>query len=397
MKNKGLILLLICSLGISWMSCDNSEEMLTGPDFQHEGVHPVGTTLRYITDSERTEYFEPKGLKIVPVQIWYPATAETAGLQKLLFLDFFPEEYKDQSIEDMLLSWSDSTDMPPGLDTLETNSVKDAELNTIDGPYPLILFSHGHTEMRFSWFTMAEYLASHGYIVVGIDHVGNACASSTPGIYYECDEASLLYLDYYYHRLEDVTSVLDGLEIINQTADDPFYGMINVQNAGMFGHSFGALTTAGSVIQEPRLKCGMPVAAALHPLDDNPPLGISKPMMFMIADYENATTLMGGNKIVRDCYDAAVGDKYYLTSLNSGHFTYTNICYVDPDHGEGCGSGENGEGEWMTYVDQDLVNPVFNAYAAAFFGLYLKKYGNYRSFLKTNNYPDLIEYEYDLR
>ena len=38
------------------------------------------------------------------------------------------------------------------------------------GSFPLILLSHGFTGYRTQMFYLGEHLASHGYVVVGIDH-----------------------------------------------------------------------------------------------------------------------------------------------------------------------------------------------------------------------------------
>ena len=42
-----------------------------------------------------------------------------------------------------------------------------------DGPFPLVVFSHGSPGIRFLNSTFPEALAGHGYIVVSADHTGN--------------------------------------------------------------------------------------------------------------------------------------------------------------------------------------------------------------------------------
>ena len=42
-----------------------------------------------------------------------------------------------------------------------------------DGPYPLVVFSHGAYGVRFQSVFFTAYLASHGYVVVAPDHPDN--------------------------------------------------------------------------------------------------------------------------------------------------------------------------------------------------------------------------------
>ena len=44
------------------------------------------------------------------------------------------------------------------------------------GKYPLVVLSHGYTGYRTLMFYLAEHLASHGYIVAGIDHTDSTNA-----------------------------------------------------------------------------------------------------------------------------------------------------------------------------------------------------------------------------
>ena len=69
---------------------------------------------------------------------------------------------------------------PPGfLDTRRTVCAK-RELGD-DGPYPLIVFSHGNGGLGVQSFFLTEYLASHGYVVVCPDHTGNSLLTELPG------------------------------------------------------------------------------------------------------------------------------------------------------------------------------------------------------------------------
>ena len=47
---------------------------------------------------------------------------------------------------------------------------RDVTPNQSNGPYPLIIVSHGYTGSRLMFTYLTENLASKGYVVVSIDH-----------------------------------------------------------------------------------------------------------------------------------------------------------------------------------------------------------------------------------
>lgn len=49
------------------------------------------------------------------------------------------------------------------------------------GPFPLVVYSHGNGGLRYVSAFLTEHLASHGFIVVAPDHVGNTAIDSFAG------------------------------------------------------------------------------------------------------------------------------------------------------------------------------------------------------------------------
>lgn len=117
---------------------------------------------------------------------------------------------------------------------------------TLKGRHPVVVFSHGNGGTRQDGRYLAEHLASHGYVVVHIQHVGSdasiwADTTSAPEVI-ERMKAAAADRRLHDQRYRDVPSVLDELAVLD--ARDPVLrGHLDLQAIGMSGHSWGALTT----------------------------------------------------------------------------------------------------------------------------------------------------------
>ena len=119
------------------------------------------------------------------------------------------------------------------------------------GPWPLIIFSHCHNCVRFSAFTVAERLASHGFLVAAPDHTGNTLFDQLNGMDTQIGEEFLQV------RVADLQAVLDALLAAADPVPAPLQGLVDAARIGALGHSFGA-ATAGRIAQaDPRIKAAV--------------------------------------------------------------------------------------------------------------------------------------------
>jgi predicted dienelactone hydrolase len=127
------------------------------------------------------------------------------------------------------------------------------------GPFPVILFSHGLGGSREAGGEWAEHWASHGYLVVALQHPGSD-ASLWRGAATPADAVrgmrSGMTAQQYVLRVEDVRFVIDELAR-RRDAGDPIAAKADPRRIGMSGHSFGAQTTQAIAGE------GFPVAAKL--------------------------------------------------------------------------------------------------------------------------------------
>jgi predicted dienelactone hydrolase len=118
-------------------------------------------------------------------------------------------------------------------------------------PVRLIVISHGVAEDRTAFAYLAEHLASYGFAVAAIEHVGgdaNRFRKYFSGLAPAPAATELL------QRPRDISFLLDELQ--RQALVDPSLAQINLQQVGAIGHSLGGYTTlalAGAEIDFDRI------------------------------------------------------------------------------------------------------------------------------------------------
>ena len=111
---------------------------------------------------------------------------------------------------------------------------------------PVVIISHGLSSSPKEFSKRAEHLASYGYLVVLPQHPGSDTQQTEDLI--EGYTRQIFVLNEFIARPQDITYTLDELEKRNQ---QEFAGKLDLENVGIFGHSFGgytALAVAGATI-----------------------------------------------------------------------------------------------------------------------------------------------------
>ncbi len=259
------------------------------------GPYKVGTTTYDWTDTSRQEEKCNGDVKReLMVQVWYPAE-NIENLKKAPYIKDAPEIIRGLEkfylIKPFLLR---------RLKDVQTHSFINAQLSSKSDKYPVLIFSHGMTGFRNQNTFQAEELASHGYIVVAVDHPYYAAATvfsngrvaeSTISTDVDSHDFSLEFGDKNNETwVKDVQFVLDKLEEINSKGNDnPFSGRFDMEKVGMFGHSFGGATAAQLLLKDSRVKAGINMDGAFFG-SDIPETGIEKPFLLMLSEQNKMTT-----------------------------------------------------------------------------------------------------------
>jgi predicted dienelactone hydrolase len=223
------------------------------------GPYKIGTVTYDWKDDQRDEVLTPdtNDKRELMVQVWYPADAEAKGKTQVYHSepDIFAEGY------------SKVFNMPKLMFTafgkVRTHAIENAGISNAESSYPVLIFSHGLSRTKMQNTFQVEQLVSYGYIVVGIDHTYSSTVSIFPdgrvAHYLPIEMTSTDPMDKLNDQwVEDAKFVLDQVEKL--AVNDPeqrFTGRMDMNNVGMYGHSFGGATSVQMLMKDSRVRAAI--------------------------------------------------------------------------------------------------------------------------------------------
>jgi len=241
------------------------------------GPHPVGVVTVHGKDARRE--------RELPLEVWYPASDAHRG-------------------QDLDPATRDGYRPIPAAPPVPQAAVRGAAPRP--GPHPLAAFSHGFGGHRCQSTFLCTHLASHGYVVVAPDHVGNTIGdlmqemlrmfSSGGGA--APDPLAMLARvgEMADLRPDDVSHALDqALGAAAPVEADP-------ERVAVVGHSFGGWTTLMAAGLDPRVRAAVPLAPAggetdlpVNPFEERLSLAWERavPTLFVVAERDSLLPLRG--------------------------------------------------------------------------------------------------------
>ena len=176
------------------------------------GTHSVGYRVFTTTGAQE----QP-----LTVRAWYPARPSTVEPQTISYTA--PNKFDEQ--------------ITPGEQITSVGAaLADREPDRTDGPYPLVVFSHGYGLSPIVYSALIEHYASQGYVVLAPEHNESFDGSLTE------------FWEELIDRPVDIHRTIDYAEQLT-TAGEPLAGLIDLGNVAVVGHSYGgytALAAAGA-------------------------------------------------------------------------------------------------------------------------------------------------------
>lgn len=246
------------------------------------GPSPVGRRVLRWTDVSRREVLSPSASdrrELVAV-IWYPASP-SAQARPAPYIDDIDRIVKGLSRDEASLARKGVA-----------HAVANAPVADATTSWPVVFLSPGSGMLPGLYTTFSEDLASHGFVIVGIDHPyddrsvllsdGRVVkqAKQPPGgealLRFERERVTV--------RAEDLRFALDQLtRIEGGELADPLRGHLDLGRIGVLGHSVGGMTAAEFCQRDTRVRAcsNLDGVVAAMPAYVAPASGIDRPFLFM--------------------------------------------------------------------------------------------------------------------
>lgn len=193
-----------------------------------------------------------------------------------------------------------------------------------DGPFPLVVYSHGSGGLRFVSSFLTEVLASHGFVVIAPDHAGNTAIDAAAGTTVPSAQNEV-------NRLADVRTVIGEALARNAADGDLLSGAIDADRIGIVGHSFGGFSALAAPIGhrgipgDPRIRAVVGLAPYLDPLSDAE-LGRLRTPTMVISGTKDRTTPIDRN-VERVVERTPARPLYRVDLANAAHHSFDDVCW----------------------------------------------------------------------
>lgn len=324
------IAILVLTLLCFWLEI-RSDVTLPKPT----GKFDVGRIAFHWVDSARTDSLSPQpyAKRELIAWIWYPATVTAADT----VVDYDRAEWSRKV--NYSSSWLFRTFFARDGSQVHAHAHVSPRPAGSPKPFPILLMRSGIGTRAVDYTTIAEELASHGYVVVGSDapystfkvafpdgRVIDKTYAGNPG---EAPVASE-QRDQVLNRLigiwsADARFVLDQVERLNADSTGLFHGRLDTASVGIFGHSFGGATAAQFCHDDPRGKAGVDMDGA--PYGSVVGQGFDKPFMFLLADHadENDPVSLRIKSDIRSIYSALPDSRVWIYLKGAQHFNFCDM------------------------------------------------------------------------
>lgn len=325
------------------------------------GAYEVGYRLAEATDSSRDREI---GGRTLPLHIWYPASTT-----------------RDYPLASYPVG--DLVQLSASLAYLEAPLLDDRR-------WPLLVFSHGFDAAPIQSTPLMETLASHGFVVVAVDHIGNSQSPSP--LQKDPAEAAA-------DRVPDISLAIDTLLEGAQDRLGFWYRALDPFRIGVTGHGFGGTAAMGVATggfggapADPRVRAILPVASDMEVFSDGALSLVPVPLLLLGASLDSAVPTASNTRAFD--LNQALQPAWNVIIKGASHSHFADVCAIadglfalglEPGDWPGIGAGDLVE-PWLRTCTPDAfpiaeAQRLQNLYTVAFFKLHLAGDARYMRFL----------------
>ncbi|MEV5828429.1 lipase [Spirillospora sp. NPDC052242] len=343
------------------------------------GPRAVGTTELHLVDEGRPDPWTPGRDRELMISVWYPAAKAALGDRPVApFLR--PGVARLLTGADALGVFKAGTvDWAGG----RTHAAESAPADARPGARPVVLYSPGFGVPRALGTPLAEELVSRGYVVVTMDHSGEAPVEFPGG---RVDAGRLpertpdrlkVAMD---ARARDTRLVLDALAELRRGGNPDAGGRalpaglgrtLDLSDVGMVGHSAGGIQAAEAMRTDRRVDAGIDMDGTLQYQDGTlmpvAAAGLDRPFLLMGGSIGGKPQTHLTNPSWGAFWRNSTGWKRDLNVPAAGHYSFTAVQSILPQVDAGGGIPAEAREELIGTVDPERMTASVRAYVTAFF------------------------------
>ena len=352
------------------------------------GPFPVGTRSIVLTDASRKELYSGRDeSRKFMIQVWYPAAPGKKDVHAPWVEGaevFAPAIARNINLPGFFLNH---------LALAQSPAFQNSPVASTSTAYPIIIFSHGWEGFSAQNTAQMVELASHGYVVVGMQHTYGAVVTIFPDgtvapINPEAlpegapepgytDTARLLVNQW----SGDISFTLDFLADQNADNSGPFDAALDLTRIGVYGHSTGGGAAVQFCGADPRCAVGMAEDPFMTPVSQEvQDRGLNQPFLFLFSQEWRDNSGSKNNNLFDAFLPKVSRTVGVATILESKHYDFSDIPLLSPLAPQ---LGLKGP------INGKRVVKIINDYLVAYFDQELKGIASPLPFGPSVEYPEL--------
>jgi predicted dienelactone hydrolase len=329
------------------------------------GPHRVGTVALHLIDRSRPDPVAGRGHPLeMMASIWYPASRDARRHPVVPWMPAAP-------LHGLVASGGFDAD---AVEAPLTAGHEGAPILRTPGRLPVALYSHGNDSHRGEATIVVQELASHGYIVVTVDHTYDGFCEFPDGrLTVPSEELGFTPWDHTY----DVRFVLDRLEDLaagrnpdarRRPLPAGLGAALDLSRIGMLGWSKGATATALVMNTDRRVRVGLGLDG---PMQSEPPVNeVDRPFMLMTAEFTRAA-----EPSVAEFWTYLRGWRRNVQADGAAHSSYIDHEWLIPQLATISGMSDEELAGWIGTLPPVRAVRIQQAYPLAFFDRHLRHRG----------------------